>query len=173
MVRDFEIWPFFYINCDGIKSVWMRKMRIYFIVIARTKICENKKAPSKKFLSHGVLSLTLKTALSSQPDFYWNPHPANLNFMSSLFTTPLCYYYFFSLSGMLKSSSFSLLYPTNWKTETEKKFDSCKYNSLKTFPNRFIFWSSFRAQTSFFDNSTWILPKVLSQETSISKVITG
>ena len=38
-----------------------------------------------------------------------------------------------------KSSSFSLLYPTNWKTETEKKFDSCKYNSLKTFLNRFIF----------------------------------
>ena len=115
------------------------KMRIYFIVIVRTKIYESKKAPSKKFSSHGVLSLTLKTALSSQPDFYWNPHPANLNFMSSLFTTQLCYYYFFSLSGMLKSSSFSLLYPTNWKTETEKKFDSCKYNSLKTFLNRFTF----------------------------------
>ena len=170
MVRDFEIWFFFYIICDEIKSVLIRKIRIYFIVTVRTKIYENKKAPSRKFSSHGVLSLTLKTALSSQPDFYWNPHPANLNFMSSLFTT-LCYYYFFSLSGMLKSSSFSLLYPTNWKTETEKKFDSCKYNSLKTFPSRFIFWSSFRAQTSIFDNSTWSLLKVLSQETSISKVV--
>lgn len=30
---------------------------------------------------------------------------------------------------------------------------------------------SFRAQTSFFDNSTWSLLKVLSQETSISKVV--
>ena len=93
MVRDFEIWLFFYIICDEIKSVLIGKIRIYFIVIVRTKIYENKKAPSKKFSSHGVLSLTLKTALSSQPDFYWNPHPANLNFMSSLFTT-LCYYYF-------------------------------------------------------------------------------
>ena len=123
----------FYIICDEIKSVLMRKMRIYFLVIVRTKIYENKKALSKKFSSHGVLSLTLKTALSSQPDFYWNPHPANLNFMSSLFTT-LCYYYFFSLSGMLKSSSFSLLYPTNWKTETEKSL---------TVVNT-IFWKPFR-----------------------------
>ena len=90
-----------YIIFDKIKSVLMRKRRIHFIAIVRTKIYENKKATSKKLSSHGVLSLTLKTALSSQPDFYWNPHPANLNFMSSLFTTQLCYYYFFSLSGIL------------------------------------------------------------------------
>ena len=80
-----------YIIFDKIKSVLMRKRRIYFIAIVRKKICENKKAPSKNFSSQSVLSLTLKTALSSQPDFYWNPHPANLNFMSSLFTTQLCY----------------------------------------------------------------------------------
>ena len=91
----------FYIISDEIKSFLMRKMRMYFMAIVRKKIYENKKTPLKKFSSHGVLSLTLKTALSSQPDFYWNPHPANLNFMSSLFTTQLCYYYFFSLSGML------------------------------------------------------------------------
>ena len=72
---------------------------------------------------------------------------------------------------MLKSSSFSLLYPTNWKTETEKKFDSCKYNSLKTFLNRFIFgvYSELR-HLSLICNCAWNLPKVLSQETSISKI---
>ena len=47
------------------------------------------------------------------------------------------------------------------------------YNSLKTFLNRFTFEAHSELRHLFFDKSTWSLPKVLSQETSISKVITG